>query len=217
MPIIDVAMKRYATKSFDPTKTISPGVFEKIKQLLRYSPSSVNIQPWHFIIAETKEGKQQLAKSTEVDYQFNTPKILNASHVVLFCSKTSVDRNYMDNILEHEESDGRYALPEHKQMMEGARDFFVNYHKDNLQDLPLWLEKQTFINLGSFLLGAAALGVDAVPMEGMDFSILDKEFSLTENGLVPIAMVPLGYHSADDFNAGLTKSRLPEEQIITVI
>ncbi|ODQ05171.1 hypothetical protein BHE86_05585 [Shigella sp. FC1655] len=69
----------------------------------------------------------------------------------------------------------------------------------------------------SFLLGVAALGLDAVPMEGMDFAILDHEFLLTEQGLEPIAMVALGYHTEDDFNANLAKSRLPEEEIITEI
>lgn len=217
MPIIDAAMKRYSTKSFDPTKIIPADTFAKIKQLLRFSPSSVNIQPWHFIIAQTTDAKQRMAKSTEIDYPFNTAKIIDASHVILFCSKVDVDKDYLHEILEQETADGRYALDEHKQMMAGARDFFVNYHRDTLQDLPMWMEKQTFLNLGSLLLGTAALGVDSVPMEGMDFAILDKEFSLSDKGLVPVAMVALGYHAIDDFNAELNKSRLPEERIMTVI
>lgn len=217
MPIIDIAMKRYAAKSFDPAKTIPEDVFAKIKQLLRASPSSVNIQSWHFFVAKSEEAKQRMAKSTEKDYAFNTPKILDASCVVLFCTKTNVDTTYTNRILEQETLDGRYALEEHKAMMAGARDFFVNYHENVLKDLPQWLKNQTFINLGSFLLGVAALGLDAVPMEGMDFAILDHEFSLTEQGLEPIAMVALGYHTEDDFNANLAKSRLPEEEIITEI
>ncbi|ELZ5940725.1 oxygen-insensitive NAD(P)H nitroreductase [Providencia vermicola] len=217
MSIIDVAMKRYSTKSFDPTKTISDDVVEKLKQLLRYSPSSVNIQPWYFIIAQSSDAKQRMAKSTAANYAFNTPKILDASHVILFCSKTNVDTAYMNKILEQEAFDGRYALDEHKTMMAGARDFFVNYHRNTQKDLSQWLKNQTFINLGSFLMGAAALGVDAVPMEGMDFAILDREFTLTEQGLEPIAMVALGYRAVDDFNAELTKSRLPEKEIMTVI
>ncbi|EKT54262.1 oxygen-insensitive NAD(P)H-dependent nitroreductase NfsB [Providencia sneebia] len=217
MQVIEVAKKRYAAKVFDPTKKISPETFKKIKQLLRYSPSSVNIQPWHFIIAESEEAKQRMAKSTEIDYPFNTSKITDASLVVLFCTKKQVDKAYLDEILDQESLDGRYTLPEHKEMMAGAREFFVNYHKENRQDLSRWLENQTFLNLGCFLLGVAGLGVDAVPMEGMDFSILNEEFSLPEKGLSPIAMVALGYHAKEDFNATLTKSRLPEDQIITVI
>lgn len=217
MSIIDTAINRYSVKSFDSTKTISTEVFEKIKQLLRYSPSSVNIQPWKFIIAYSADAKQRMAKSTEPDYTFNTDKIINASHVVLFCAKKNIDKLYLNKILYQEELDGRYNVVEHKTMMAEARDFFVDYHKDTQKDLSQWLKNQTFINLGNFLLGVAALGVDAVAMEGVDFSFVSREFSLVEQEVEPIAMVALGYRSVDDFNAQLTKSRLPEQDIITVI
>lgn len=57
MTITQAVMQRYSTKSFDPAKKISDEVMNSIKTLLRYSPSSVNIQPWHFIIAASEEGK----------------------------------------------------------------------------------------------------------------------------------------------------------------
>ncbi|QCJ70760.1 oxygen-insensitive NAD(P)H nitroreductase [Providencia heimbachae] len=217
MSITDIAMKRYSTKSFDPAKKISPEILEKLKMLLRYSPSSVNIQPWNFIIAESEEAKARIAKSTQGDYHFNTSKITDASHVVVFCAKTHVNEQYLSEVLQQEDTDGRFALPEHKEMMAGARDYFINIHKDNLHDLPQWLEKQVFLNLGSFLLGSAALGLDSVPMEGLDFDILDNEFNLSEQGLKPIAVVSLGYRTEDDFNAQLTKSRLAEDKIITLV
>ncbi|EBR0130588.1 oxygen-insensitive NAD(P)H nitroreductase, partial [Salmonella enterica subsp. enterica serovar Ajiobo] len=188
-----------------------------IKTLLRYSPSSVNIQPWHFIIAASEEGKNRIAKSTRPGFEFNTAKITDASHVVLLCAKTDVDEAYMNSVLEQEDKDGRYATPEHKAMNNGGRTFFVNLHKETLGDLPHWAAKQVFLNMGTLLLGASALGVDAVPMEGMDFNTLDTEFGLSAKGLAPVAVVSLGYRKEDDFNAALPKSRLPEAQIITVI
>ena len=217
MTITDIAMKRYSTKLFDPTKKISAEIFDKLTTLLRYSPSSVNIQPWHFIIAENENAKSRIAKSTQGDYHFNTVKITDASHVVVFCAKIDVNDQYLSDILQQEDTDGRFALPEHKEMMAGARNYFLNIHKNDLHDLPNWLEKQVFINLGGFLLGAAALGVDSVPMEGIDFDILDNEFNLSAQGLKPIAVVALGYRAEDDFNAKLTKSRLTEDKIITLI
>lgn len=217
MTITDIAMKRYSTKLFDPTKKISAEIFDKLTTLLRYSPSSVNIQPWHFIIAESENAKSRIAKSTQGDYHFNTAKITDASHVVVFCTKIDVNEQYLSDILQQEDADGRFALPEHKEMMEGARNYFLNIHKNDLHDVPQWLEKQVFINLGGFLLGAAALGIDSVPMEGIDFDILDNEFNLSAQGLKPIAVVALGYRAEDDFNAKLTKSRLTEDKIITLL
>ena len=123
----------------------------------------------------------------------------------------------MNSVLEQEDKDGRYATPEHKAMNNGGRTFFVNLHKETLSDLPHWAAKQVFLNMGTLLLGASALGVDAVPMEGMDFNTLDTEFGLSAKGLAPVAVVSLGYRKEDDFNAALPKSRLPEAQILTVI
>lgn len=217
MTITQAVMQRYSTKSFDPAKKISDEVMNSIKTLLRYSPSSVNIQPWHFIIAASEEGKNRIAKSTRPGFEFNTAKITDASHVVLLCAKTDVDEAYMNSVLEQEDKDGRYATPEHKAMNNGGRTFFVNLHKETLADLPHWAAKQVFLNMGTLLLGASALGVDAVPMEGMDFNTLDTEFGLSAKGLAPVAVVSLGYRKEDDFNAALPKSRLPEAQIMTVI
>ncbi|WP_025154268.1 oxygen-insensitive NAD(P)H-dependent nitroreductase NfsB [Morganella morganii] len=217
MTITQAVMQRYSTKSFDPAKKISDEVMNSIKTLLRYSPSSVNIQPWHFIIAASEEGKNRIAASTHPGFEFNTAKITDASHVVLLCAKTDVDEAYMNSVLDQEDKDGRYATPEHKAMNNSGRTFFVNLHKETLGDLPHWAAKQVFLNMGTLLLGASALGVDAVPMEGMDFNTLDTEFGLSAKGLAPVAVVSLGYRKEDDFNAALPKSRLPEEQIITVI
>lgn len=217
MTITQAVMQRYSTKSFDPAKKISDEVMNSIKTLLRYSPSSVNIQPWHFIIAASEEGKNRIAASTHPGFEFNTAKITDASHVVLLCAKTDVDEAYMNSVLEQEDKDGRYATPEHKAMNNSGRTFFVNLHKETLGDLPHWAAKQVFLNMGTLLLGVSALGVDAVPMEGMDFNTLDTEFGLSAKGLTPVAVVSLGYRKEDDFNAALPKSRLPEAQIITVI
>ncbi|SQI32789.1 Oxygen-insensitive NAD(P)H nitroreductase [Providencia alcalifaciens] len=69
--------------------------------------------------------------------------------------------------------------------------------------------------MGALLLGAAVLGVDALPMEGIDFSILNDEFGLDEKGLNAVTVVALGYKTDDDFNSSLPKARLPLDEIVT--
>ena len=69
---------RYTTKEYDTSKKISDTDMAEIKNLLRMSPSSVNLQPWHFIMASTPEGKARVTKSTEEKYPFNSASINNA-------------------------------------------------------------------------------------------------------------------------------------------
>lgn len=219
MNLSDILQHRYSTKSFDPSKKIAEEDLAQLKSLLQMSPSSVNIQPWHFVIAATEEGKQRMAKGVQGSYKFNEGKILSASHVVLFCSKISVDETYKNHIAATEAKSGRFPNEQIEQMSKAGRTLFVNIHKEQLKDERHWLEKQVYLNIGQFLLGTATLGIDACPMEGIDAEILNDEFGLTEKGFTAITAVALGYRSATDFNepAKTPKSRLDVNEIITLV
>lgn len=217
MNLIEVANARYSTKEFDENKKIPAEQFEQIKALLRLSPSSVNSQPWHFIIADNDDAKKRISKGTQELYAFNEAKVLNASHVILFCARTQIEDDYLLHLLETEEQDGRFATPELKNMMSGGRAMFVGMHRDGLKDANHWMEKQVYLNMGTILLGAGALGIDALPIEGMDAAILNEEFGLLEKGFTAVALIALGYHKDTDFNAKLPKSRLPEDEIFTLL
>lgn len=73
MNVQDIVQKRYSTKSFDASKKISAEDFAQIEAALRYSPSSVNIQPWHFVITDNEAGKARVAKSAEI-FRTTCPK-----------------------------------------------------------------------------------------------------------------------------------------------
>lgn len=215
MNLKEVLNWRYTTKEYDETKRISNEDMDQVRNLLRMSASSTNIQPWHFIIAETEEGKKRFSKSTQGFFSFNEAKIMKASHVVAFCSLIDATDEHLSKVLEQEDKDGRYALPEHKQGTDGARKLFKNIHKYDLKDVNHWMEKQVYLNIGNFLLGVASMGIDATPMEGFDMKAFDEEFGLREEGLTSICLVSIGYRADSDFNAKLPKSRLPENEVIT--
>lgn len=214
MNIIDVLTRRYSTKNFDPTKTLSDEQLTQIKALLRMSPSSVNLQPWHFFLAQTEGAKARVAKGAGGDFAFNAAKITDAALAVVFCVKTDADADYMQKLLDKEDTDGRFSQTEFREFMRAGRQRFSDLHRE-IGDFDQWMEKQVYLNMGGFLLGVATLGLDAVPMEGVDFQALDEEFGLKDKGLRAIGVVSVGYRSADDFNADLPKSRLDEADILT--
>ena len=215
MSIVDAANKRYSTKVFDPSRKLTDDQLQQIKALIRLSASSVNSQPWHVIVAATDDAKQRIAKATEGPYVFNKPKILDASHVLVFCSKTTINDDYLNDLLASEQQDGRFSNEQSKQRMVDGRNFFVDLHRKTLGDADQWMQKQVYLNIGSLLLGVAAMGIDAVPIEGFDRDVLDKEFNLSAQGFTSLVIVPVGYHSADDFNANVPKSRWSDTKIFT--
>ncbi len=217
MDLMTILSTRYTTKKFNPSKKIASEDQEKIINLLKFSASSTNIQPWHFIIANDDVGKKRITKATQGFFIFNEHKIIQASHVVVFACKNGISEDYLSRITEKENSDGRYSNEQQKIETHNGRKYFVDLHKNEFNDLSNWIQNQVYLNLGSFLLGVAALGIDAVPMEGFNAKILDKELGLTEKGYSSLVIVALGYHADDDFNASLPKSRLDISETIEII
>jgi nitroreductase / dihydropteridine reductase len=215
MNISQIATTRHTAKAFDPVKKIPEAVFEELRVLLRHSPSSVNGQPWHFVIATTGEGKAQVAQAAHGPYAYNEPKIRNASHVVVLCARTDIDEAYLAALLAQEEQDGRYPAPEAKEAYRKSRRGYVDLHRYDRKDLPHWMEKQVYLALGALLLGAAALGLDACPMEGFDAQMLDGKLNLRAQSLTSVVLAVLGTRSEDDWNAKLPKSRLPAAALFT--
>ena len=217
MQLIDILKKRYSTKEFDKDRKISANDLNTIKELLRLSPSSVNLQPWHFVLATSDEGKQKVAESTKGGFAFNEPKILNSSAVVVLCAKNDVDDAYLKQLVDKEDADGRFVQPQFKKDMEAGRKRFVGIHQDQIKDLTAWMDKQVYLNAGALLLGVASLGIDAVPMEGFDNKTLDQVLDLESQGLHSVLVVALGYRSEYDFNSKLPKSRLATTDVVTEI
>lgn len=218
MEVLQAAQRRHTVKAYDPARRVPAEVMQQIYGLLRNSPSSVNSQPWHFIVASTPEARERMARGAQGGYAYNTPKILDASHVILFCARTDMDDEHLAQVLEQEASDGRFRDEAAKAGQHNGRRGYVDLHRYSRKDMPQWLEKQVYLALGTAMLGAAMLGVDTTPMEGIDTAVLDKEFGLNEQGLASVVMLSLGYHHGEsDFNAKLPKSRLGQEQVFTFL
>ncbi|MDR2001366.1 MAG: oxygen-insensitive NAD(P)H nitroreductase [Zoogloeaceae bacterium] len=215
--LLACARTRYAAKTYDPARKIPAPLIEQLRALARLSPSSVNSQPWHFVVASTDEGKARIAKATHGLHAYNAPKILNASHVFVLCTRHTLTDAHLDAVIEQEARDGRHPTEQARQVRRETMLKYADLHRYAHRDAQAWMEKQTYIALGVLLMGAAALDLDATPIEGFDNAVLDQELGLPEQGFTSTLVVPLGYHGADDFNTRLPKSRFPAEGLFTDI
>ena len=215
MDIVQAAQRRYTTKAFDPNRRIPDETIAALRTLLRNTPSSVNSQPWHFVLAGSEAGKAQIALGMHGSYAYNEPKVRHASHVLVMCARQSLDDAHLGALTEQEDRDGRFANAEAKATQDKMRRFYADIHESKLNDATLWMDKQVYIALGALLLGAGALEVDACPMEGFDAVALDEALGLPAKGLRSVLVVALGYRSDADFNARLPKSRLTEAALFT--
>lgn len=217
MPILQAAQKRYATKAFDSNKALPQQAIDTLKEVIRLSPSSINIQSWHFIVATSETAKEKIAEACPGPLAYNAKKIKESPLVIIFCAKNSVDAEMVQQVIEQEDKDGRYSDEKAKQERKTLLTNYIN----NLNQDPIrtkaWIDKQTYIALGNVLLAAADMGIDSVPIEGYKPEILDKSFQLAEKGYHSTVIAAFGYHSDEDFNASLPKSRLPNSVLFSEV
>ena len=82
-PIISDLEKCYTTKRYS-TKRIPQNDLNVVFKALSLSPSSINSQPWKFIVIESDEAKELMHNTSADKFHFNQPHIKTASHVILF-------------------------------------------------------------------------------------------------------------------------------------
>ncbi|MDR1849489.1 MAG: oxygen-insensitive NAD(P)H nitroreductase [Zoogloeaceae bacterium] len=217
MNLTEIVRNRHRCKAFDATRKISAADWAQLKSALVHTPSATNAQPWRFIVAQTDAGRARITQSmTDPHFVANAAKVKNASHAVVLCARKSLDAAHLKAVLDAEDKAGRFASPDIKAMQEKGRDYYVNFHRERGNESE-WFARQVYIALGFLLMGAAMLGIDACTLEGFDAEALDRELGLHELGQTAVIVVALGYRSADDFNAALPKSRLPEDVVLTEI
>ncbi|MGL4666517.1 MAG: oxygen-insensitive NAD(P)H nitroreductase [Saezia sp.] len=214
MNFVDLCKKRYTTKAYDASKKIPEKVFEQLCTVLRYSPSSVNSQPWHFFVASTVAAKEKIMPGIN---EFNRARVMNASHAIVLCARTEFSEEHLNNLLLQEEKDGRFPAEQNKLEQGAGRRRFLERNNSTPENLLAWESKQIYLAMGSLLYAAASMGIDSTPIEGFDTPIMDEVLGLKAKGLTSVVVVSLGYRGKEDFNAQLPKSRLPEEEIITFL
>ncbi|HWX12974.1 MAG TPA: nitroreductase family protein, partial [Trinickia sp.] len=90
MNLIDAIQTRHTVKAFEPGRSLPQASVDALLAVLHSSPSSVNSQPWHYVVASTPEGRARMAKATQGTYAYNEPKVVNASHVIALCMRTDI-------------------------------------------------------------------------------------------------------------------------------
>lgn len=199
MTILELIQKRYTAKKYNAHKAIPQEKIEDLKEILRLTPSSINIQPWKFTFVQNPEMKSKLASVS----MHNTEKINQAQLLVVFSVANDLDA--FQKVVENE-------LPE-------ARKDWYNKMKASMPeaDLKIWLAKQVYIALGVGLTASVALGLDSTAMEGIESDKYQDILNMT--AYKPLFAMAVGYGSEDDSNRleSTPKSRRPQESVIETI
>ena len=167
---LEIFKRRVSTRSYDPARTISDEDFNTILEFERLSPSSVGSEPWKFLVIQNKELREKLKPIAWG--MVNT--LDDASHVVIIVAKKNAryDSDFLLQTL------AKRNLPEDQmQMAKGMyKKFQIHDMKiaDDERALFEWTRKNTYIALANMLTGAAMLGIDSCPIEGMNYEAVNE-------------------------------------------
>jgi nitroreductase len=198
---------RYATKKFDPGRTIAEQDWAALEEALILTPSSYGLQPWKFIVITDPAVKSQLPAIS-----WNQRQVQDASHTVVFARRLDLTEEYIDRYLTRiaQVRGGTVeGLAGFRKMLVGSlvpppADF-------NLQH---WAALQCYIALGNFMTSAAMLGIDTCPMEGIVPAKYDELLGLAPKGYATVVVGCAGYRAADDKYASVPKVRFQREELI---
>lgn len=215
-PIINDLNTRYTTKKYDATKRVAADDLAVLYEAMRLSPSSINSQPWKFIVIESDHAKQRMHDTFENKFQFNQPHVKTASHIILFAHNPKYNREDYARVIDADIKNGRTPA-ENREQAFGAYAF-VDLNTDENGNNEAWTKAQTYIALGNTMHTAARLGIDSTPMEGVDPQLISQIFKDELDGYICDVALAIGYHeTVTDYNAKLPKSRLGQEHVISIL
>ncbi|MCB8878096.1 nitroreductase family protein [Acidisoma silvae] len=201
---------RYATKKFDPTKSVPTDKLEVIIEAVRLAPTSSGLQPFELFVISNPEIR---AKIREVAW--DQAQITDCSHLLVFAAWDDIteDRVHMmfdlTNDVRGFKNEGWESYRQQLLGIVADRGTEANYQA---------AARQAYIGLGAALIAAAFEEVDATPMEGFDPSAVDKILDLKSKNLRSVVMLPIGYRAAEgDWLVNLKKVRRSRENFVTEI
>ena len=215
-PIIKDLTRRHTVKKYDSTRKIPQADLDILYEAMRLSASSINSQPWKFIVLDSDDAKTRMSNTFANMHHYNKPHVFDSSQVILFAYNPKYTRDDYAKVVDKGIIDKR-TQPENRDAAFGVY-LFADLNTSESGDTSTWTKAQTYLALGNTLHVLARLNIDSTPMEGIDIDLVNKEFSAELEGYQCDTALAIGYHHPeDDFNAKLPKSRLALNDILVRI
>jgi nitroreductase len=207
--IIQSLNRRYATKTFDPSKKIDDATMHTLLESLRLAPSSFGLQPRWFVRVVNPTVRQQLREHARGQSQ-----ITDASDMIVLCRKTTIDESLVQQYI----NDIVTTRGVSEEDLHGFKNMMLGFlEQRDPERLAQRAHKQCYIAMGFLLETAALLQVDTCPMEGFNPAKFDEILWLAALWLASVATVTLWYRSDDDSFASMAKVRFDSKSIIHTV
>lgn len=199
MNIIESLQWRYATKKFDSLKYISDKKIEILKHAFNLTATSYGLQPIKLLVIKDKKLQEKL-----VVHSMNQMQVAQASHLLVFCIQSQMDKNYIKKYFERVQEIRNTP----KSILKPFENFLIeDFSTKSITEIEKWATNQAYLAMGNLLTVCAIEEIDSCPMEGFDPKAYDEILDLNSKGLKSVLVMPIGYRADDDMFSSLKKVR----------
>ncbi|MGE7924169.1 nitroreductase family protein [Viridibacillus arvi] len=197
----EIVYGRRSIKEYDPTVKISREEMSEIIAQATKAPSSINMQPWRFVVIDSEEGKAILAPLS----RFNLDKVMSSSAVIaVFADLNNFD--YAEEIYS--------KAVELGYMPQEVKEFQLNAFKPLYEKMSDEKMKDTImLDAGlvsmQLMLVARAYGYDTNAIGGYEKDQIAEAYGLDKDRYIPVMLISIG----KAINDGFQSYRLPVNTI----
>ncbi|GIP57172.1 nitroreductase family protein [Paenibacillus woosongensis] len=199
----EIVLGRRSVKNYDPAVKISREEMTEILAEATTAPSSINMQPWRFVVIDTPEGKAKLAELA----MYNTNQVNTSAAVIAVFGDMKCIEN-ADEIYGKSVELGYMPEDVKEKLVASFKPMYENLPEQNMRDIVLIDASLVSMQL---MLVARAHGYDTNPIGGYDKQRIAEAFGLEKERYVPIMLISIGKAATE----GRPSYRLPVEAVTT--
>ncbi|MFF2911431.1 nitroreductase family protein [Paenibacillus sp. NPDC057934] len=196
-----IVLERRSIKSYEPSVKISHEEMTEILNEATHAPSSINFQPWRFLVIESDEAKAKLSQLAP----FNRQKIeTSAAVIAIFGDLKNVQ--YAEEIFTRNVQLGYMPAEVKEQVLPTSLGYYENLSDQARRDIVM---TDCGLVAMQLMLVARAHGYETNPMGGYEKDLIAEVFGMEKDRYAPVMLVSIG-KAADN---GFPSMRLPIDRV----
>lgn len=197
----EIITGRRSIRNYDAEVKISREEMAQILEEASLAPSSVNLQPWRFVVIDSKEGKETLAPLAK----FNQRQVESSAAVIaVFVDMKSED--YLETIYNTAVEKGFMPAEVRDQQVPAIAGLVETMTPEQKKEM--FLIDAGLVSM-QLMLAARAHGYDTNPIGGYEKDQIAEAFDLDKDRFYPVMLISIG-KAADQ---GYQSVRLPVDVI----
>ena len=180
----EIVFGRKSIRAYDETVKISQEeMLEMIAEAIK-APSSVNMQPWRFVVVESEEAKTKLLPLV----RFNGNQNNTSSAMVLIFGDMNC-HEYGEEIYGQAVAEGKMPSEVRDQQLAAILPYYQNFTKQEMNDV---VKIDSSLAAMQFMLVARAHGYDTNAIGGFEADQLAEAFDMDKERYVPVMILSVG-------------------------